>query len=103
MNVLERSFIERIIDCPLNVMGKLPVFLRDRWNSFGNVMLLGHELLLIINFANLVNAWYLATKSIWLAFLLALFVDKFIVQLFAEFMIRRNLSKNTLIDDKFFN
>ena len=44
LNIRERSLFEKIIDCPVDTetMGKLPLFFKDSWNEFRNVMVGGH-------------------------------------------------------------
>ena len=65
-------------------------------------MVSGHEFLLLINFINFVNIFFIATKNIYMAFLIAFVFEKITILLVGTF-IKRNISKNTLIDDKFFN
>lgn len=104
LNVRERSFFEKIVNCPLDTttMGKLPVFFKDQWYEFSNVLLSGHEFLLLFNFINFVNIFFIATNNIYFAFFIAFIFEK-LFNLFYAFFIKRNISKNTLIDDKFFN
>lgn len=54
------------------MMGKLPVFFKDLWYEFNSVMLSGHEFILLFNFINFVNIFYIALKNILFAFLIAL-------------------------------
>ena len=55
-----------------------------------------------MNFINFVNVFYLATKNIFFSMLLGLIFERMFTFLI-RFFIKRNISKNTLIDDKFFN
>jgi hypothetical protein len=93
-----------VIDCPIDTetIGKLPVFLKDTWLEFKKVMVSGHEFLLLFNFINFVNIFYIATHNIYFAFFIAFIFEK-IFEFLIGFFIKRNISKNTLIDDKFFN
>ncbi len=84
------------------MMGKLPVFFKDMWYEFSNVMLSGHEFILLFNFINFVNIFYIATSNVYIAFFIAFIFEK-IFNFAYSFFIKRNISKNTLIDDKFFN
>lgn len=104
MNVREKSLLDRLTGCPLDVasMGKLPVFFRDQWLQFSNVLLSGHEFLLLFNFINFTNIFFIATHNIYYAFFIAFIFDKLFI-LMIGFFIKRNISRNTLIDDKFFN
>ena len=54
------------------MMGKLPVFFKDMWYEFSGVMLCGHEFILLFNFINFVNIFYIALGNIYLAFIIAL-------------------------------
>ena len=53
------------------MMGKLPVFFKDMWYEFSNVMLSGHEFILLFNFINFVNIFYIATSNVYIAFFIA--------------------------------
>ncbi len=82
-------------------MGKLPVFFKDPWFEFSNVLLTGHEFLLLFFYINFVNIFFIATNNIYYSFFIAFIFEK--VAAFAcGFFIKRNISRNTLIDDKFF-
>lgn len=104
MNVRERTLLEKAIDCPVDTetIGKLPIFFKDLSLDFTNVMVLGHEFILLFNFINFINIFYMATKNIYFSFFLAFIFEK-IFTFGIGFFIKRNISKNTLIDDKFFN
>jgi hypothetical protein len=65
------------------------------------VLLSGHEFLLLFNFINFVNIFYIASSNIYFAFFVAFIFEKMIA-LACGFFIKRNISRNTLIDDKFF-
>ena len=102
-NIKERSLFEKIIDCPIDTENaKLPIFIKDMWHEFSNVTVSGHEFLLLFNFINFVNIFFIATKSIYFAFFIAFIFEKIFIFIIG-FFIKRNISKNTLIDDKFFN
>ena len=85
------------------ILDKIPIFFKDRWNSFTNVFLSGHEFLLLINFINLVNLFYIITKNIYFGAFIAIIINEIGFKLPARFLMKRNISKNTLIDEKFFN
>jgi hypothetical protein len=74
MNIRERTLFEKIINCPIDtsMMGKLPVFFKDLWYEFNGVMLSGHEFILLFNFINFVNIFYMSLGNIFIAFLIAL-------------------------------
>jgi len=84
------------------MMGKLPVFFKDQWFEFSNILLSGHEFLFLFNFINFVNVFYIATANIYYAFFIAFIFEK-IAGLIYGLAIKRNISRNTLIDDKFFS
>lgn len=104
LNIREKNLFEKIINCPVNTndLKKLPVFFKDLWHEFSNVMVSGHEWILLFNFINFVNIFYIAFKNVYVGFFIAFLFDKLFNYLIA-FFIKRNISKNTLIDDKFFN
>lgn len=104
-NVKERTFLQKLVSCPLDMelIGKLPIFFKDRWNEFTNVLMCGHEFLFLMNTINLVNIFYVATRNIFMAVFITMVISRVLIKNFADFMVKRNISKNTLIDDKFFN
>jgi hypothetical protein len=65
-------------------------------------MVSGHEFLLLFNFINFINIFYIAFKNVYFAFFIAFIFEK-IFNFTIGFFIKRNISRNTLIDDKFFN
>lgn len=77
--------------------------MKDKWNDFTNAFLSGHEFLFLFNFINWVNLWFVATKNIYFALLLAVIVNEVLFERPAAFLVKRNISKNTFIEEKFFN
>ena len=104
-NVKEKSFLQKIINCPLDteLIGRLPIFFKDYWNEFTNVLMSGHEFLFLMNTINMVNVWYIVTKSIFMGVFITMVISRLILKNLADISVKRNISKNTLIDDKFFN
>lgn len=104
-NVREKSFFQKIVNCPVNVdhIGKLPIFFKDYWNEFTEVLFCGHEFTLVINLINFINVFYIATGSVVIACMIAMILCNLIIRNVANWIVRRNISRNTLIDDKFFN
>ena len=87
----------------MELIGKLPIFFKDYWNEFTNVLMCGHEFLFLVNTINFVNIFYVATDSVFFATFITMCLSRLLIKNFADFMVKRNISKNTLIDDKFFN
>lgn len=79
------------------------MFWKDSWNEFTNVFISGHEFLFLFNFINLVNLAYIITKNIYFASLLGIIVNEALFYYPACFFLKRNISKNTFIEEKFFN
>ena len=104
-NVKDRTFLQKLISCPLDMelIGKLPIFFKDYWNSFTNVLMSGHEFIFLMNTINFINIFYVATRNIFMAVFIAMIITRLFIKNFADYMVKRNISKNTLIDDKFFN
>jgi hypothetical protein len=104
LNVRDRSFFEKLISCPIDTttMGKLPVFFKDPWYEFANVLLSGHEFMFLFYFINFVNIFYIATNNIYYSFFITFIFEK-LTMMVCGFFIKRNISRNTLIDDKFFS
>jgi hypothetical protein len=84
-------------------IGNIPVFMKDKWQDFTNVFLSGHEFLFLFNFINWVNVWFIATGNVYFALLLAVIVNELLFEKPAAFLVKRNISKNTFIEEKFFN
>lgn len=85
------------------MIGKLPIFFKDQWNEFTNVLMSGHEFIFLMNTINLINVFYIATQNIFLAMFITMIVGRLVLKNLADVSVKRNISKNTLIDDKFFN
>lgn len=81
----------------------MPIFFKDRWNDFTNVLMSGHEFLFLINTINLINALYIGTKSVFMAIFITMFISRLVLKNIADFSVKRNISKNTLINDQLFN
>ncbi len=79
------------------------MFMKDKWQDFTNVFLSGHEFLFLFNFINWVNVWFVATGNVYFALLLAVIVNELLFEKPAAFLVKRNISKNTFIEEKFFN
>lgn len=72
--------------------------MKDKWNDFTNAFLSGHEFLLLFNYINWVNLWFVITKDIYFASLIAIIVNELAFNQPANFLIKRNISKNTFIE-----
>ena len=79
------------------------MFMKDKWQDFTNVFVSGHELLFLFNFINWVNVWFIATGNVYFALMLAVIVNEILFEKPAQFLVKRNISKNTFIEEKFFN
>lgn len=51
---------------------------------------------------NFVNILYIGTGSVTIACLISMVICKIVIKNLAEFLLKRNVSRNTLIDDRFF-
>ena len=104
-NVREKSFFQKILNCPEDVefIGKLPLFFKDYWNEFTNVLMSGHEFIFLMNTINLINIFYIATQSVFMGVFITMVIGRILLKNLADMSVKRNISKNTLIDDKFFN
>lgn len=87
----------------MELIGKLPIFFKDYWYTFTNVLMSGHEFIFLMNTINFVNIFYVATRNIFMAVFITMIISRLFIKNFADYMVKRNISKNTLIDDKFFN
>lgn len=87
----------------MELIGKLPIFFKDQWSEFTNVLMCGHEFIFLMNTINLINVFYIATQNIFLAMFITMVVGRLVLKNLADVSVKRNISKNTLIDDKFFN
>lgn len=56
-----------------------------------------------MNTINFINIFYVATQNIFMAVFITMIITRIFIKNFADYMVKRNISKNTLIDDKFFN
>ena len=56
-----------------------------------------------MNTINFINIFYVATRNIFMAVFITMIITRLFIKNFADYMVKRNISKNTLIDDKFFN
>lgn len=104
-NVREQSFLQRLVSCPIDSdqISELPIFFKDYWHRFTEVLISGHELTMLINLINFINIFYIATGSVTIACLITMIICKLVIKNLANFFIKRNISRNTFIDDKFFN
>lgn len=104
-NVREQTFVRRLLSFPIDPaeIGKLPIFFKDYWHKFTDVLMSGHEFLLLINIVNFINIFYIATSSVVVACVITMIICRLIIKNLADFFIKRNISRNTLIDEKFFS
>lgn len=104
-NVREQTFIRRLLSFPIDPaeIGKLPIFFKDYWHKFTDVLMSGHEFLLLINIINFINIFYIATSSVVVACVITMVICRLVIKNLADFFIKRNISRNSLIDEKFFS
>lgn len=77
------------------------MFYKDPDYLFTNVFMSGNELYMLIIEINIFNFWYLILGNTFYAVILTMVV-KLLIGFFAEFKMKRNISLNTFVDDKFF-
>lgn len=101
--IQERNWFTRMFSCPpdATLHEKLPVMFKDPDYLFTGVLLSGNELFLLINEINLFNFWYIIIGNTFHAVILTMVV-KLLIGFFIEFKMKRNISLNTFVDDKFF-
>lgn len=102
--IVARSCWSELLGCPPDEIfyQSLPVFFRDNSHKFTRAFLQGNEWFLLTCEINLLNFWFMILKSSYQAIFLTWIFAKLILKFYHEWLMKRNLSANTLVDDKFF-
>lgn len=102
--VVTRNCWSDLWSCPPDEIfyQKLPIFFRDNDFRFSQAFLCGNEVYLLLCEINIFNFWFMILKSSYQAIFLTWICVKLLFKMYYEYLMKRNLSSNTMVDDKFF-